>query len=57
MAPQPRDKFCVLLVDDDPDTRAMYAIALTACQFEVLEAGDGQTALSTASELLPDVWA
>jgi two-component system, cell cycle response regulator DivK len=55
MAPQIRDKFCVLLVDDDADTRAMYAIALTACQFEVLEAGDGLTALSTASEFLPDV--
>jgi DNA-binding response OmpR family regulator len=52
---QLRDRFRVLIVDDDPDTRAMYAITLTACQFEVLEAGDGETALSAASEFLPDV--
>jgi DNA-binding response OmpR family regulator len=52
---QSRHKFCVLLVDDDRDTRAMYAIALAACQFEVLEAGDGETALAAASEHLPDV--
>jgi DNA-binding response OmpR family regulator len=55
MAPKPRDKFCVLLVDDDADSRAMYAIALAACHFEVLEAGDGEAALSVASEFLPDV--
>ena len=55
MAAQIRDKFCVLLVDDDPDTRAMYAIALSLSQFDVLESEDGVTALSTASEFLPDV--
>ena len=55
MAAQIRDKFCVLLVDDDPDTRAMYAIALSVAQFDVLEAADGVTALSAASEFLPDV--
>ena len=55
MAAQIRDKFCVLLVDDDPDTRAMYAIALSLAQFDVLEAQDGATALSAASEFLPDV--
>ena len=55
MAPQAPDKFRVLLVDDDPDTRAMYAIALCGSQFEVLEAGDGHTALTTASAFMPDV--
>jgi two-component system, cell cycle response regulator DivK len=55
MASPTRDRFCVLLVEDDPDTRAMYALALSESQFEVLEAGDGRTALSAASEFLPDV--
>jgi two-component system, cell cycle response regulator DivK len=55
LAQPPRNKFCVLLVDDDPDTREMYAVALTASQFEVMEAADGPTALGAASEFLPDV--
>jgi two-component system, cell cycle response regulator DivK len=55
MAAQIRDKFWVLLVDDDPDTRAMYAIALSLSQFDVLESEDGVIALSAASEFLPDV--
>jgi len=55
MAQPPRNKFCVLLVDDDPDTREMYALALTTSQFEVIQAADGQTALAAAAEFLPDV--
>ena len=55
MAPQRDDKICVLLVDDDPDTRAMYAVALSLANVQVLESGDGATALSAASEFLPDV--
>jgi two-component system cell cycle response regulator DivK len=55
LAHSPRNKFCVLLVDDDRDTREMYAIALTLSQFEVIQAADGQTALTAASEFLPDV--
>jgi DNA-binding response OmpR family regulator len=55
LAPSARDKFCVLLVDDDPDTREMYALALRLSQFEVIEAADGQTALAAASAFLPDV--
>ena len=46
MAPDRHDKICVLLVDDDPDTRAMYAVALSLSDVEVLESGDGATALS-----------
>jgi len=45
----------VLLVDDDPDTREMYALALTRSQFEVIEAADGRTAWVAASEFQPDV--
>ena len=55
MSSPPRTKFRVLIVDDDADTRAMYAIALSNCQFEVLEADDGRTALAAASAFLPDV--
>ena len=55
MAPHRHDKICVLLVDDNPDTRAMYAVALSLSDVEVLESGDGATALSIASEFLPDV--
>ena len=55
LAQTPRNRFCVLLVDDDPDTREMYAMALTLSEFEVIEAADGQTALATASEFQPDV--
>lgn len=55
MADQPRNRFRVLLVDDDADTRAMYAMALELSEFEVLEASDGAAALALASESLPDV--
>jgi two-component system cell cycle response regulator DivK len=55
MPQQTRDKFRVLLVDDDPDTRAMYALALTVSDCEVLEAADGASALAAAAECLPDV--
>lgn len=55
MADQPRNRFRVLLVDDDADTRAMYAMALELSEFEVLEAGDGAAALALASASLPDV--
>jgi DNA-binding response OmpR family regulator len=55
MPEQTRDKLCVLLVEDDPDTRAMYALALSLEHFEVHEAADGPTALSAATKFLPDV--
>jgi two-component system cell cycle response regulator DivK len=55
LAQPPRNRFCVLLVDDDPDTREMYAMALKLSQFEVIEAADGHSALAAASEFLPDV--
>jgi len=36
---------CVLLVDDDPDTRELYRAALRLSEFHVIEAGDGVEAL------------
>lgn len=38
---------CILLVDDDPDTRELYRAALRLSDFHVLEAGDGVDALRT----------
>jgi DNA-binding response OmpR family regulator len=45
----------VLVADDDRDIRDLVAFKLEAAGFEVLVAGDGDTALSTAVEHRPDV--
>ena len=45
----------VLLVDDYPDAREMYAEYLEFSGFEVVEAGNGQEALDRALDRTPDV--
>ena len=45
----------VLLVDDDLDTRRMYATAIALAGFTVREAEDGREALAMAAEWLPDL--
>jgi CheY-like chemotaxis protein len=45
----------VLLVDDFPDNREMYAQYLTFKGYRVAEAGDGHDALAKAGALRPDV--
>jgi DNA-binding response OmpR family regulator len=45
----------VLLVDDDPDIRAMLAFTFSDCGFSVREAGDGVQALDALDERAPDV--
>ena len=40
----------VLLVDDDPDIRAMYGARLSADGFEVSFAADGHEALAAATD-------
>jgi CheY-like chemotaxis protein len=46
----------VLLVDDDEDSRFLYAEFLVDVSgFRVVEAGDGQRAVDMAIELKPDV--
>jgi CheY-like chemotaxis protein len=45
----------VLLVDDDVDTRRMYATAIAFGGFTVREAVDGRQALAMALEWVPDV--
>ena len=44
----------LLIVDDDPAWRALYRLAFEG-QFEVLEAADGQEALSLVGSAHPDV--
>ena len=45
----------MLLVDDDLDTRRMYATAIALAGFTVREAEDGREALAMAAEWLPDL--
>src|ERR1700744_212955 len=46
----------VLLVDDDADSRELYAEYLSSIAgFEVREAADGEQAVNVARELVPDV--
>lgn len=52
--PEPRSRTRVLIVEDDEDTRAMYAEFLGA-SFDVLQAADGKEALALAAEHRPDV--
>lgn len=44
----------VLVVDDDPDIRAMLAFALEDAGFFVRQAGDGAAALAALEERAPD---
>ncbi len=45
----------VLLVDDYPDAREMYAEYLEFCGFDVVEAGNGMEALQRAVDTAPDI--
>lgn len=45
----------VLVVDDDSEIREIVAGTLRRDGYTVMEAGDGPTALDTASRLLPDL--
>jgi CheY-like chemotaxis protein len=49
-----RDRPLVLLVDDSPDNRSMYAEYLAFNGYEVLEADDGVQAVATARRERPD---
>ncbi|MEI8096970.1 MAG: response regulator [Candidatus Moraniibacteriota bacterium] len=45
----------VLFVDDDTNSRSLYAEALRAANFDVTEAGDGLSGLEMASKSKPDI--
>lgn len=52
---QGRGRPLVLLVEDQSDLRRLYAEQLTLSGFDVIEAGDGATALAHSTEQTPDV--
>jgi two-component system KDP operon response regulator KdpE len=45
----------ILIVDDDQEARELLRMALRADDFEVIEAGDGLSALRLAYEMRPDL--
>ena len=45
----------VLIVEDDPDIRALVAFKLRQADFTVAEEEDGEAGLAAATELKPDV--
>jgi CheY-like chemotaxis protein len=45
----------VLVVDGHEDTRALYALALSAMGFDVVAAGDGAEAYRRAQQIDPDI--
>jgi DNA-binding response OmpR family regulator len=45
----------VLIAEDDPSIRALIRLTLDSGRFEILEAGDGDSALTTAREERPDL--
>ncbi len=45
----------ILLIDDDLDTRTLYAEFLRGAGFEIREAGDGLEGLEMVSQIMPDV--
>jgi two-component system, cell cycle response regulator DivK len=45
----------VLLVEDDPDTRLIYATMLKTNGFEVIQASDGSEGVELAREHVPDL--
>ncbi len=52
--PDPERKKSVLIVEDDPEIRTLYAHALSSAGLMVFLAEDGEIALSTALEKRPD---
>ena len=45
----------ILLIDDDLDTRTLYAEFLRGAGFGIREAGDGLEGLEMVSQIMPDV--
>jgi CheY-like chemotaxis protein len=51
----PRSRPLVLIVEDQPDLRLLYAQQLAICGFDVIEAGNGEDAILHTSSRFPDV--
>ena len=54
-ATERRERPLVVLVEDQPDLRRLYAEQLTISGFDVVEAGDGADAITHTTALGPDV--
>ncbi|RME90409.1 MAG: response regulator [Verrucomicrobia bacterium] len=54
MSSEPRVKPKILVVDDEPDAVELVAFNLKAAGFEVITAGDGESALRRARQESPD---
>jgi DNA-binding response OmpR family regulator len=52
---EPYDGKKILIVDDDADIRTAIQAALQDCGAEIMTAADGNTAVTTALEKLPDL--
>jgi two-component system cell cycle response regulator DivK len=50
-----RERPLVLLVEDQPDLRELYARHLAICGFDVIQAGNGADAIDRTSTTFPDV--
>ena len=50
-----RDRPLVLIVEDQPDLRQLYAQELALSGFDVIEAGNGADAILSTSSQFPDV--
>ena len=50
-----RDKPLVLIVDDDPATRELFAAYLNPADYSVVTASSGTAAIDDARRLLPDL--
>jgi len=48
-------RFCVLLAEDNPDLRALYAHILFAHGYEVVAVEDGEAAVTAIQRKVPDV--
>ena len=48
--PAPTNKTCVLLVDDEPAIRMLFAASLRRDGYHVVEAGDGREAIDAAKQ-------
>ena len=55
MSDRPRNGWTVLIVEDSPEGRDVYATALEAAGYAVLQAADGAEGIRTATETPPDL--
>jgi CheY-like chemotaxis protein len=54
-APEARLRPVVLLVEDQPELRALYAAELSISGFDVIQASNGEDAIARTSSHFPDV--